>query len=101
MAANTRAWLHHHEFFRRTGIPTANLHFVRERADKAPICTRSGLTHFVDDCLGVLGHLTTVSHRYLFTGGLGDTPAPSGTPPWATAVCTWAEPADAVTCGCR
>lgn len=34
VAANTRGWLTHHDFFDRTGIPEANLHFVRERRDK-------------------------------------------------------------------
>src|SRR5436189_3436329 len=31
VAANTEAWLAHHRFFGRTGIPAAHLHFVRER----------------------------------------------------------------------
>ncbi|MGW1074882.1 hypothetical protein [Streptomyces sp. NPDC002537] len=96
VAANTCAWLHHHEFFRRTGVPAGNLHFVRERAGKAPVCAQLNITHFVDDRLDVLGHLTTVGHRYLFTGGLGDKPAPRAIPSWATATGTWAELAAAI-----
>ncbi|MDB1089981.1 hypothetical protein PJ985_20695 [Streptomyces sp. ACA25] len=96
VARNTRAWLHHHEFFRRTGIPATHLHFVRKRADKAPVCTGLGITHFIDDHLDVLEHLTTVSHRYLFLGGLGDAPAPAETPPWATVADTWTELAVAI-----
>lgn len=96
VAGNTRAWLHHHEFFPRTGIPAENLHFVRQRADKAPVCARLGITHFVDDRLDVLGHLTTVTHRYLFVGGLGDEPAPTDVPPWATVAHAWAELVDII-----
>jgi hypothetical protein len=90
VAANTRAWLTHHDFFDRTGIPEANLHFVRERRDKAPVCRRLGVTHFVDDRLDVLAHLDSVEHRYLFLGGT-DQEAPDGSlPDWATAIDTWA-----------
>ncbi len=90
------AWLHHHKFFHRTGIPTENLHFVRDRADKAPVCARLRITHFVDDRLDILRRLTTVGHRYLFVGGLGDETAPSEIPPWVTVAETWAELADAI-----
>ncbi|MBE1488431.1 hypothetical protein [Plantactinospora soyae] len=90
VAANTRGWLTHHDFFDRTGIPEANLHFVRERRDKAPVCQRLGVTHFVDDRLDVLAHLDTVEHRYLFLGGT-DARVPDGSlPDWATAADTWA-----------
>jgi hypothetical protein len=89
VAANTEAWLAHHEFFERTGIPADHLHFVRERRDKAPVCARLGITHFVDDRLDVLGYLTTVEHRYLFTGGAAE-PAPARElPDWATLAGTW------------
>lgn len=90
VAANTRDWLTHHHFFDRTGIPAANLHFVRERADKAPVCQRLGVTHFVDDRLDVLAHLDTVEHRYLFLGGTGGQAPADGVPGWATVVDTWA-----------
>jgi hypothetical protein len=33
VAANTRVWLDHHDFFARTGVPARNLHFVRKRVD--------------------------------------------------------------------
>lgn len=90
VAANTSAWLTHHDFFDRTGIPEANLHFVRERRDKAPVCQRLGVTHFVDDRLDVLAHLETVEHRYLFLGGTGGLAPDGGVPEWATVVDTWA-----------
>jgi hypothetical protein len=85
VAANTRAWLAHHRFFEVTGIPEHHLHFVRERRDKAPVCRRLDVTHFVDDRLDVLAYLESVEHRYLFGGRRDDVPE------WATAVATWAE----------
>jgi hypothetical protein len=87
VAANTRAWLDHHDFFGRTGIPAHHLHFVRERRDKAAVCERLGVTHFVDDRLDVLAYLETVEHRYLFLDGRED----PGAPPWATVVADWTE----------
>lgn len=90
VAANTRAWLEHHDFFGRTGISAGSVHFVRERRDKAPVCARLGVTHFVDDRLDVLACLDTVEHRYLFTGGAGE-PPPVDLPSWVTVAETWAE----------
>lgn len=74
--AVTRAWLQHTGFFSATRLGEHQLHFVRERRDKAAICTRLGVTHFVDDRMSVLNHLASVPHRYLFTGGLGSRPVP-------------------------
>jgi hypothetical protein len=91
VAANTSAWLAYHEFFERTGIPATHVHFVRERRDKAPVCDRLGVTHFVDDRLDVLALLETVEHRYLFLGGVEDQADARDVPDWATAVDTWAE----------
>ncbi|MFC6021935.1 hypothetical protein ACFP2T_37960 [Plantactinospora solaniradicis] len=90
VAANTRAWLFHHDFFDRTGIPAAHLHFVRERRDKAPVCQRLGITHFVDDRLDVLAYLDTVEHRYLFLGGTDEQVQDGSLPDWATTTDTWA-----------
>ncbi len=59
-------WLAHHDFYRRTGIPEGNVHFCRERSEKAPICEKLGVTHFIDDKLEVLSYLTTVKNKYLF-----------------------------------
>jgi len=65
--ARTREWLSHNHFFERTGLPPTNVHFCRKREEKAPICTRLGVTHFVDDRLEVLSYLDGVPHRYLFS----------------------------------
>jgi hypothetical protein len=96
VAANTRAWLAHHRFFERTGINEADLHFVRERRDKAPVCERLAVTHFVDDRLDILASLDTVEHRYLFTGGTPDRAPLTEAPGWVTIVATWNEAAERI-----
>lgn len=62
----TRQWLAHHNFYDRTGLAEVDVHFCRERREKAPICQQLGVTHFIDDRLEVLGYLETVSNLYLF-----------------------------------
>jgi hypothetical protein len=63
IAARTLEWLSHHDFFERTGLPAGHLYFTRTRGDKAPVCARLGLTHFVDDRLDVLDQLLDVEYR--------------------------------------
>lgn len=77
----TRLWMDHHQFTDRTGIPESQVHFCRERRDKAPICRRLGVTHFVDDRLDVLSYLEAVRVRLLFCARASDAAAPSGTLP--------------------
>jgi len=62
----TLLWLAHHGFAERTGIPAERVHFCRTREEKAPICKRLAVTHFVDDRYDVLSYLKTVSRLYLF-----------------------------------
>lgn len=63
----TRAWLVKHKFYELTGIPEDRVRFCRERRDKAQICNKLGITHFIDDRLEVLGFLEdVVRHRILF-----------------------------------
>lgn len=62
----TRKWLAHHDFYNRTGIADVDVHFCRERRDKAGICQQLNVTHFIDDRLEVLGYLETVPNLYLF-----------------------------------
>lgn len=59
-------WLNYHQFFEITGIPQAHLHFCKKRHEKAEICRKLNITHFIDDRLEVLSYLDTVSHRFLF-----------------------------------
>lgn len=82
----TLAWLRHHRFFERTGVPADHVRFCRRRAEKADHAAQLGLTHFVDDRPDVLGHLAgVVAHRYLF--GPQDPPVPAA--PGVTATRTW------------
>lgn len=62
----TLHWLNHHRFYDFTGIGRNHVYFCRERHEKAGICEKIGITHFIDDRLEVLGNLTTVSTLYLF-----------------------------------
>ena len=62
----TRLWLAHHKLLETLGLDAQALHFCRERRDKAPICKRLGVTHFIDDRMDVLVHLTSVRRRFLF-----------------------------------
>jgi hypothetical protein len=62
----TRLWLAHHKVLDMLNIDERALHFCRKRPDKAQICKRFGVTHFIDDRMDVLVHLTTVRYRILF-----------------------------------
>jgi hypothetical protein len=80
------AWLHHHDFFHRTGIPATNIRFCLRRPDKAIHCADLAITHFIDDKPDVHTALRdVVPHRYLF----GPQPSvPAGlihTPTWQSA----------------
>ena len=92
----TRAWLGHTGFFEQTGMSPSNVWFVRKRPEKAPICQRLGVTHFVDDRLDVLAALESVEHRYLFLGGLGTHLPPPQIPRTVHPVATWPLLADTI-----
>ena len=62
----TRQWLAHRNAYEFLGILPEHVNYCRERQDKAPICKRLGITHFVDDKLEVLSYLTSVENRFLF-----------------------------------
>jgi len=62
----TIQWLVDQGFFDRTGVKRAHVYFCRERSDKAGICKKLGITHFIDDRLEVLSALLSVAHLYLF-----------------------------------
>lgn len=88
----TRTWLARRNFFVRTGVSPANLHFVRKRHEKAPLCRQLGVTHFVDDRLDVLEHLDgVVEHRILFLGGLGLSTPPHTLDPSIREITSWTE----------
>lgn len=64
------AWLLEKHFYEFTGINPRNVNFCIERNEKAAICQRLGITHFIDDRLENLGHISEigVKNLYLFQG---------------------------------
>eukprot|EP01104_Vermistella_antarctica_P003414 TRINITY_DN13604_c0_g1_i1.p1 TRINITY_DN13604_c0_g1~~TRINITY_DN13604_c0_g1_i1.p1 ORF type:complete len:414 (-),score=91.78 TRINITY_DN13604_c0_g1_i1:152-1393(-) len=67
MQEKSRAWMAHHGFYEATGFARKNVHFCRERRDKADVCRGFGVTCLVDDrkdCLTCLDD--SVTARYLF-----------------------------------
>lgn len=72
VATKTLHWLDHRRFYATTGIKQEHVHFCRERHEKAGICEELGITHFVDDRLEVLSHLTMVGTLYLFQSRLDE-----------------------------
>ncbi len=97
VSSRTVQWLRHHRFHEITGISPAQVNFVRARKEKADVCRTTGVTHFVDDRLDVLASLTTVSHRFLFVGGLGTgRSAPGDVPAGITLGLSWKQMAAAI-----
>ena len=62
----TLKWFSHHHFHQKTKIPQQNVYFCIQRHEKAPICEKLGITHFIDDKLEVLSYLETVPNKFLF-----------------------------------
>ncbi len=87
----TLAWLDHHDFHGRTGVPRGNVRFCRKRADKAGHCAQLRITHMVDDRIDVHRALVDrVPCRYLFGQQKGSAPE------WVRHTVTWADVEDAV-----
>lgn len=60
-------WITDHRLLEQTGILRENIHWCAERSDKALICKKLGITHFVDDRPEVMSHmLGIVPCRILF-----------------------------------
>jgi tRNA(Leu) C34 or U34 (ribose-2'-O)-methylase TrmL len=82
--ARTMRWLDAHRFFERTGIPSDNVRFCRERAEKRVHCLELGLTHFVDDHPDVHRAIRgATDHQYFFG------PQRRPVPPNGTHCATW------------
>lgn len=81
------AWLAHHRFHERSGLPAGNVRFCRHRPEKALLCAELGISHMIDDRLDVHRALAgVVAHRFAFGPQPG--PLPAGvvhTPTWAAA----------------
>jgi hypothetical protein len=82
----TLAWLDHHDFYRRTGVPYGNVRFCRQRSEKAVHCRELAITHMIDDRLDVHRAIREiVPHRYLFGPQEGEIPDwVTHTPDWPT-----------------
>lgn len=87
----TREWMVHNKFPELAGVPMDRVNFCRQRADKAPICQRLGVTHFIDDKLEVLSYLESVPHKYLFDPSPAEVKAYAKHLPKVTQVATWKE----------
>lgn len=66
MQQHTREFFEKTDFYNRTGFDPDNVLFCRRRREKAPIAAELGLTHFVDDRLGILDMMETVGTKILF-----------------------------------
>ena len=82
----TLAWLDHHDFYGRTGVPHGNVRFCRQRTEKVVHCRELGVTHMIDDRLDVHRAIRdVVPHRYLFGPQDGEVPDwVVHTPDWPT-----------------
>lgn len=89
--SRTLAWLAHHDFHARTGIPPGNVRFCRKRPEKAVHCAELGITHMIDDRLDVHRAIREiVPYRYLFG------PQRGSPPPWVRNPRTWPETVSAI-----
>ena len=61
-----RVWLGRNGFLDDGLVLLSDVHFCRERADKAEIARHLRLTHFVDDRPEVMSHMDPAIHRVLF-----------------------------------
>jgi hypothetical protein len=81
----TRGWLSKNEVYAKTGLSKDQVHFCRKRPDKAPICRRLGITHFIDDRVDVLSHMVgIVPNLFLFGEQAHGSP-----PDWAETLIDW------------
>jgi hypothetical protein len=91
----TLAWLGHHDFYDRTGMPRENVRFCRERAEKAVHCRELGITHMIDDRLDVHRAIRdVVPHLYLFGPQNGEVPN------WVVHTPNWRAVEAAITSAC-
>ncbi len=87
MQAKTLAWLDAVDFYSRTGLDKSHVEFCRERQDKATICQKIEITHFIDDRVHIMQILRNVVPNIYF---YGEETAKGFCPPWATFVSDWA-----------
>lgn len=61
-----KVWIDEVNFTAETGVPRENIHFCRERGDKALIAEKLYLTHHIDDRPEVMVHMSVSIQKYLF-----------------------------------
>lgn len=83
--AKTRAWLNHHQFWERTGMPKEHLRFCLHRPEKADHARELRLDRMIDDRVDVLAHLRGLVPELWLFGEQRDSP-----PPWTRPVADWA-----------
>jgi hypothetical protein len=94
--ARTERWLGAHRLSDRTGVPSGNVRFCRERSEKRIHCVALGLTHFVDDRADVHEAIRdVVEHQYLFGPQRGLVPS------YVAHVRDWREAERAIRCSLR
>lgn len=82
----TRGWLRHHNFYTTTGLKRESVLFCRKRPEKAPVCEKIGITHFVEDRIDVLHHMVgIVPNLFLF----GEQSPEFTCPDFVTPALTW------------
>lgn len=79
-------WLRHHGV--PLYLPESHVWFVDRREHKAFYAEELGFTHFIDDRIDVLGALTGVQHRILFTGAAVEA-EPNHVPRWVHRCASW------------
>jgi len=63
-----REWLYHYDFYAKTLINEKNVVFARDDEEKATYAKAAGVTHFIDDQIGILLRMSKfgVDNLYLF-----------------------------------
>lgn len=84
--AKTRAWLDHHDFWKKTGFNPAHLFFCLKRREKAIFAHKLELDVMIDDRVDVHQHLQDIVLHCLLFGEQRDTP-----PDWVVHVQDWTE----------
>lgn len=78
----TLAWMAHHDFHGRTGVPPDRVRFCLERRDKAVHAAALGLVAFVDDRADVLGYLDGIVPLRVWFGVTEAPPGLTPAPDW-------------------
>lgn len=61
-----KVWIDEVNFTAETGVPRENIHFCRERIDKALIASKLNLTHHIDDRPEVMSYMSLDIVKFLF-----------------------------------